>query len=622
MSDVICSMIPGGAAPEFELLYELKSSGGTSVYVLYDRVCRRKLVMKTGDRFVIENEAAMLERFAGNGIPTVYGCYPAGDKACLCRQYIDGKSLREILDEQGSLSVKNTLNIGVEVCGILERLHSCNPPVIHRDIKTDNIVLTPDGDIYIIDFGIAREYDTSADRDTHVLGTPITAPPEQFGYTQTDERSDIYAVGVMLNELATGDVKIETSGLPNGLRKIIRRCTEFSPDERYKDASELGSALKRLVRPKKIPSIIAAACVALAALVFIAAGINKIVPEIFEEPIKGAVFSEDGSYIFIDSAIEAEVRNILMKPTESITQDDLDSITGIMLVGNTHANLWGDIIIHGSVIDVDGIEISAIGDVERLDDLRYMPNLKTVILCNQRISDISPLDGLNIKELALHGNEINDISPLSSCRFLERLFISSNPISDITPLETLSRLETLNIGATEIDSFESIKKLTALTRLEIHDCPKLTDFSPLDGMHSLNFLSLRPVPKEALESISELVGLDSLYLWKAYDLKSLTQLSHLTNLRNLGLDACGLESLDGIKNFSHLYYITIRYCVVDDLSPLSGITTLGRVGITSNPISDFSPLSELPLLNTVWCSKNMEPYVRETVGENVTIIIE
>lgn len=177
------SILPSGAYPEIELLSEIKSTDRTSLYILYDRVCRRKLLMKSGDRGIIENEAAMLERFAGSGVPPVYGCSGLGDKGFIFRRYIEGRTLREHIDEDGCFTAERTAKIGAEVCRILSRLHSAEPPVIHRDIKTDNVVLTPEGEVYIIDFDITREYDEAVERDTHVLGTPITAPPEQFGYT-------------------------------------------------------------------------------------------------------------------------------------------------------------------------------------------------------------------------------------------------------------------------------------------------------------------------------------------------------------------------------------------------------------------------------------------------------
>lgn len=635
--------MPTDAHYEIEVISELKSTDKTSLYVLYDRICRRKLLMKSGDRAAIENEAAMLERFAGNGVPPVYGCRELDSKGFLFRRYIEGKSLREHIDNSGCFSAKRTAEIGSEVCKILSRLHSAEPPVIHRDIKTDNIVLTPNGEVYIIDFDIAREYDEAVERDTTVLGTPITAPPEQFGYTQTDERSDIYAVGVMLNEMLTGSVKVDTTVLPRGLSKIIARCTEFSPEKRYKNAMELEAVLSAFIRPKKMVYMAAAACAVLIAVLALtlpkiqrisdvrsvtdarsdADASGGVVDNTPETPVQPASFTEDGCYVFADKTIEAEVRRILGKDeSANITKADLDSIGEIKLVGETHVESWGDIIIHGHDITVQFAPMEMFGSVAVLDDLANMPNLRTVILCNQRITDISPLANLSIRYLALHGNNISDVSALSDCTALERLYISSNPIEDFSPLVGLNRLSILNIGATDIKDLGDISKLSTLTRLEIHDCSQLEDMSALKELRNIVFLSLRPAPNDLLDIISEMTALDCLYIWHAYNITSLEPLSNFVNLRFLGLDACGISSLKGIESFPRLSYLTFRYCHVQDLSPLAGAETLEKIGITDNPATDYSVLGEMKQLTDLWCSQTQFDAISEVLGDTNNVLIQ
>lgn len=617
-------ILPVDAKPELELLEQLQTSDKTPLYILYDRVCRRKLLLKSGERSVIENEAEMLERFAGDGVPSVYSCSVECDNGYLFRRFIEGKSLREHLDENGTFSAKKAVQIGVEVCNILSRLHSAEPPVIHRDIKTDNILLTPDGDVYIIDFGIAREYDDAVERDTHVRGTPVTSPPEQFGYTQTDERSDIYAVGVMLNELVTGSVKIDTAGLPKKLARIIRRCTEFSPDKRYKNAMELKDELIKLYRPKRAPYAVAAVVALVAALTFAMPKISAALPEQHvDEQAKGGTFAEDGSYIFADSAVEVEVRNILGKETESITKADLESISEIKLVGRARNLMWDELIVHGHELYTLDERSNLYGSISVLDDLANMPNLREVILCNQRINDISPLAGSSIRYLSLHGNTIEDISALADCPALERLDISSNPIADISPIAGLYRIYSLNIGATDIKSLDVIAGLSGLQRLEVHDCSLLEDTSALKELKGLTFLSMRPVSAEEIDIIAGMTTLENLYMWHAYDLTDLHWLGALKKLRYLGLDAGGLNSLDGIDNFQQLYSLSFRYDHVTDISLLKNIQSLGVICISDNPIDDYSVLGELVHLNEVSCSDSQVDAVTSALGEssNVTLFI-
>lgn len=262
---------------EYELLCKIKSSGHSELFLLYDKICERKVLMKTGKAELIENESRYTARLAGKGIPEVYGCIERGDKAYLLRQYIEGRTLHEIIETEGVFTPEKTAEIGIAVCEIISRLHSADPPVIHRDIKSDNLVMTPKGEIFIIDLGISREYDPSACRDTCVMGTPSAAPPEQFGYGQTDERSDIYALGVLLNELAAGKSELNLSKLPRKLSAVIKRCTEFAPEKRYRSAYECEKALMKI---RKKPVFIAvpfilAACIAAVSAVSLNVNTNK-----------------------------------------------------------------------------------------------------------------------------------------------------------------------------------------------------------------------------------------------------------------------------------------------------------------------------------------------------------
>lgn len=255
---------------EYELISEIKAGGNSELFLLYDRVCGRKVLMKSGRLEFIENEARLMSRLSGKGVPDVYGCFEYNGKAYLYRQYIEGRSLRESMASDGAFSAEKTINIGIEVCGIISRLHSSEPPVIHRDIKSDNIIISDNDEIFIIDFGISREYDSSVSRDTLVMGTPITAPPEQFGYGQTDERSDVYAIGILLNELVTGSEKLNLSELPRELASIIERCTEFSPEKRFRNADECRKALlKKQKGSYKLLTFVTAACAAVVATIFI-----------------------------------------------------------------------------------------------------------------------------------------------------------------------------------------------------------------------------------------------------------------------------------------------------------------------------------------------------------------
>ncbi len=274
--------VPENITGEFEFISRVSSGANSELAILYDKICCRKVVIKSGKADLIENEARIMSEFSGKGIPEVYCCFEQNGVTYLIRQYIPGVSLHERIMSEGAFSESETVRIGIAVCEIISRLHGAEPPVINRDIKSDNIIIDPDGNIFIIDFGISREYDANASRDTQVMGTPVTAPPEQFGYGQTDERSDIYAIGVLINELVTGSPKINLEVLPRKLASVIKRCTEFSPENRFRNAEECKTALLKI---RKKPSsglapIAAAACIAAASIALVIAlvlniGLNK-----------------------------------------------------------------------------------------------------------------------------------------------------------------------------------------------------------------------------------------------------------------------------------------------------------------------------------------------------------
>ena len=127
-------------------------------------------------------------------------------------------------------------------CRILAQLHRAEPPIIHRDIKPGNIILTEDGTVKLLDMNAARQLSEGKEADTRLLGTAGYAAPEQYGFAQSDARTDIYAAGVLMNVLRTGCLPQEK--LAGGsLRRIVRKCTHIDPNRRYASAGELLAAL-------------------------------------------------------------------------------------------------------------------------------------------------------------------------------------------------------------------------------------------------------------------------------------------------------------------------------------------------------------------------------------------
>lgn len=170
----------------------------------------------------------------------------------LLREYVQGQTLEEMTEREGSCSLEEAARLGRMLCRKAAALHAQQPPVIHRDIKPENIVLTGMGRLRLIDFGTARQYKPEQEADTVCMGTRGYAAPEQFGFGQTDERTDIFAIGkVLLYIAAAGSGEEELSQLRGrqgrSFKRIIRRCCAYEPGRRYQNAEELEHALDKFI---------------------------------------------------------------------------------------------------------------------------------------------------------------------------------------------------------------------------------------------------------------------------------------------------------------------------------------------------------------------------------------
>ena len=154
--------------------------------------------------------------------------------------YIEGSNLSDYLQEHGRCTEKFTISVITQLCDGLSSLHLLG--IVHRDIKPSNVVIGTDGTAWLIDFDISRIEKKKQARDTTAFGTAGYAAPEQFGFSQSDQRTDLYALGVLMNVLLTGRLPSDqkTTGR---LASIIEKCTEMNPDDRYPDADALKDAV-------------------------------------------------------------------------------------------------------------------------------------------------------------------------------------------------------------------------------------------------------------------------------------------------------------------------------------------------------------------------------------------
>lgn len=253
---------------KYEILKSIGKGGMSKVYLAMDQNLNKQWAVKEiekkkndkNNEVMIQSaiaEANLIKKLDHPSLPRIVDILNKEDVIYIVMDYIEGEPLSKILTKQGPQSQELVIQWAKELCKVLDYLHTQNPPIIYRDMKPANIMLQPNGNIKLIDFGIAREYKEENLMDTVSLGTKGYAAPEQFGGRgQTDARTDVYCLGVTLYHLVTGHnpceppydlypIRYWNPQLSSGLESIIQKCTQLNPEERYQSCAELLFALER-----------------------------------------------------------------------------------------------------------------------------------------------------------------------------------------------------------------------------------------------------------------------------------------------------------------------------------------------------------------------------------------
>lgn len=235
----------GNAFPRFVTERELKAGDRSFIHLVRDK--------ETGKRYICRS-------FTGSGdvyremigidcpyLPRVYEVREENGTVHVLEEYIQGDTLAFLL-ECGPLTADHARQILTHICQGLKVLHGVG--AVHRDIKPENIILRG-SDAVLIDFDAARIFRAERDTDTQILGTTGYAAPEQYGFSQTDARTDIYALGILLNEMLTGQHPSRQLA-EGGSRPIIEKCTQINAKQRYASVSELMAAIDAPPKSKKV----------------------------------------------------------------------------------------------------------------------------------------------------------------------------------------------------------------------------------------------------------------------------------------------------------------------------------------------------------------------------------
>lgn len=235
----------------------------------------RKLFVR--DDASLEQAYLAIRSLASPWLPRIRDVHRSAAGTVVVREYLAGQTLRQRVEGRGALGESEARSLLRQVCLGVRALHTLDPPLIHRDVNPSNVIVT-DAGARLIDFGIARAYDEHASRDTHAWGTTGYAAPEQFGFDQSDERTDVFALGMLYWFLLTGtdpqgnlaarlrqDAEAGGAGaggiaeVPASARGIIERCVALAPEARFSSVDALITALaeadaKRAAREPAAPA--------------------------------------------------------------------------------------------------------------------------------------------------------------------------------------------------------------------------------------------------------------------------------------------------------------------------------------------------------------------------------
>ena len=609
---------------EHRTVYEcLKESEDSSTFLVKETATGILCVLKWGRNRQTEflrNEMEIMKKMADrklSGIPKAYRIFEENGEVYLVREYIEGMSLAQMVLQKGGISEAEICRISRKICQTAEQFQNPDEPMIHRDIKPENIVVTPGGEVVFIDFGTMRSYKKDGSRDTFVVGTRGTAAPEQYGYTQTDQRTDVYAIGQTMLYMVSESYEmnqLSECAVSRRMKKIIEKACSFEPDKRYGDAAQLRRAVEKCqANNRKKVYKKAGAVFGLIAAGYILAIFSPDGTVIENKRIETAEQSAAEEQIqaeitFREELIEEAVRKELgLSKTDKITASMLENVRKLRIVGkeilDDEDTFWGE----GHHVDGKDSSFGSVrGNITDLSDLAQMVNLEELALCNQKIEDISGLKELPLKKLYLSKNMITDFSVLLNLIDMDTLCIMENPAENLSVIGECTGILRLNIQGMNLTDIDFLKNLSLdyldMSNVEVEN----NIFEPLTEMKKLDTLCMCDVNEAAAETLSQMSTLKALFMWgDSTILENLKPLKGMTQLETLAFTT-QISSLEGIEQFPSLNFLSVNFSLVKDLSPVTGAKNLQVIDISNADIKNFEPLFGHSGLTEVHCTEEQK----------------
>lgn len=521
-----------------------------------------------------EKEAALLSSLRHPQLPRIIDFFSLDEEhRYLVMDYIEGLTLKEIAENNGKLDEVDVLNWGRQLCEILDYLHKQNPPIIFRDLKPANIMLTPEGRIKLIDFGIARHFRPGGTADTSAHGTRGFAPPEQYGTDQSDPRSDIYALGATLHYLLTAQDPAQN------------HFTFEAPSQMVKVSPWLEEAVMKAleVRPGNRPGSMQEMLHLLSSETSVAAA--RDIRDI-DHPVSQVINTNIGA-ADREARRAGNIRKIFVAGC---------LLTALISAGTyTYIHSWKDVQNYG--IEKKGsqrVQIKAGRNTDSATNAVANNNRKTLKKTEEDVNSDGLKQELEFNDPALEQavreaiNKPEGAVYQGDIKDLQELDLSRKGIKNITVLKSFTNLKRLDLSENENCDLGVLKGLTSLLILDLTN-NEISDLSFLEGMTNLQILRLE---YNKISDISNLKGLNNL---TTLDLNfnrisDISPVRGMSNLQSLALYASNIKDINALEGLIKLRALNLSNNKISDITPLQGLTNLKELYLEGNVISDYSPV--------------------------------
>ena len=590
-----------------------------------------------------KKEASMLISLRHPALPRINDFFAKGeDRWYLVMDYIEGETLKQLVDRRGPIPEAEVLDWARQIGDILTYLHEQNPPIIFRDLKPANIMLTPQGQIKLIDLGIARHFRQGVTADTSTYGSSGFAPIEQYGENQTDARADIYALGATLHYLLTGidpiknpfqfeapskiakvSPRLETAimkalelkaedrpgsvveminMLPDGtVRPNSPNSTDPSKPDPTKSVSKIkeqdGFTTTEAPQPKLLDHISESS--------ILASATTKLDIQAEENELVLSEVSEDNTMPIKSGDIQFAQTKTNLEPEEETTgrqsnaKSTVDSLRQNKIPGKV-SNIFivACLVLAIIFVGVYGINYyhsKTTASSVTGDDLgpTTQTNSSSPNHVQNNESGGNNLSNTNTENPNVQKNTLDKKSSSKKIIFndaaIEKAIRDAiNKPQGEVYVDDVRNITKLDLNGKRISNIEDLKELTNLQSLDLIN-NQICNIEALRSLTNLAYLNLNGNQISNIEALQGMTNLTYLGLGDN-QISNIEALRGLINLTNLSLDDNQISSIEALRSLSNLVHLGLNGNQISNIEALRGLTNLTGLWLGGNPISDYSPV--------------------------------